>query len=213
MNLTSTFDIVSKIGGLTGLLLLVLKVVEYIKRPKLDISLKKYVNEFYYHDIQITRKFVRLKIENTKKKAAHKAVAVLTIKNIPVELFNLAEEYVLHWCDLPYRYLTNTPEPITIYHRPAMFVDVVFTAEDQEMPGCWVATQFALTDQSQPKGQFYLPAGEYTVEVEVFCENGRGDRKTYRLSSPKKWEGLDLDYLGPELIPIGPLINIIKVEP
>lgn len=58
--------------------------------------------------------------------------------------------------------------------------------------GAFIAVQIAL---SNPTGaiQHYLPTGEYEVEISVNCENGKGDKKTFKITSPVDPNELDIN--------------------
>ena len=56
----------------------------------------------------------------------------------------------------------------------------------------WLAMPLALAVPDKVP-QAVLPQGEYTLEVVVSCENGKGDTKTIRLMSPNDWQNLQAE--------------------
>ena len=40
--------------------------------------------------------------------------------------------------------------------------------------------------------QAYLPPGEYEVEIIITCENGKGDKRRYKILSPQRWDELNM---------------------
>jgi len=84
---------------------------------------------------------------------------------------------------------TTGAEPVDIGPEPRR-LDVVFTQLAQNIGGCWVAIPFALSGHIE-RNQAYLPPAAYEVEIEVKCENGKGDKAKLRIISPDKWDNLD----------------------
>jgi hypothetical protein len=58
--------------------------------------------------------------------------------------------------------------------------------------GCWIAIPIALC-APHVATQAYLKPAEYIIQVRVLCENGDGETKTFRLTSPQTWDGLTLE--------------------
>ncbi|GEM_PF-1241440 len=58
--------------------------------------------------------------------------------------------------------------------------------------GAFIAAQIALSNPSDAV-QYYLPPGDYEVEISVNCENGKGDKKTFKLTSSVNPDGLDIE--------------------
>jgi hypothetical protein len=40
--------------------------------------------------------------------------------------------------------------------------------------------------------QAYLPPGQYNIEIQVRCENGKGDKAKFKITSPKVSATLDI---------------------
>ena len=174
---------------------LILKdVVAFFRRPKLKIvrfDTAKDLRVFEYYDTGWVRKFANLYIENTKTQIATNCNAVLKPVSIPPNVTHLERQYNLHWSDVGYSMRTVGAQPIDI-EKSQKRLDVVFSQKGQQIPGCWIAIPFALS-QTQPKqNQAYLPPGEYEIEVVIDCENGRGDRCRYRIVSPEEWLDLSM---------------------
>jgi hypothetical protein len=64
------------------------------------------------------------------------------------------------------------------------------------MPGCWVAIGYALQGNIGAN-QFYLPPGNYEVEIDIKCENklSLGDKKRFEIVSPSTWNQLNITAL------------------
>ena len=73
-------------------------------------------------------------------------------------------------------------------------LDVAFTQRGQQIKGCWIAMPLALSGFLE-RNQAYLLPGDYEVEIGIGCENGKGDKKKFRVTSPDIWEDLDFDIL------------------
>ena len=72
---------------------------------------------------------------------------------------------------------------------------MVFTCQNQTLPGCWIAIPNALLTPNL-NNQTYLPPGNYKVKIDVLCNNGKGDSRIYRITSPNSpnnWQNLDCD--------------------
>jgi len=58
--------------------------------------------------------------------------------------------------------------------------------------GAFIAVQIALSNPSEAT-QCYLPLGDYEVEISVNCENGKGDKKKFKITSPDDPDRLDIN--------------------
>ena len=193
------WDILFKIGGLAGLtsfVWLVLKdLVRFYQKPKLQITFKKAIDlrTFFFEDTKWRRKFATLHIKNNGKDTAKRCVAVLRILKKPKVATNIEDEYAIHWAGVGYTAQTTGAEPVDIGPETRR-LDVVFTHAGQNINGCWIAMPLALSG-SLRRNQAYLPPDEYEVEIKVKCENGKGDKAKFKITSPKNWEDLDFDKL------------------
>ena len=198
--MASNWDILFKIGGLAGLasfIWLILKDgIKFFNRPKLQITFRKDrgLRTWSYEDTKWIRKAVTLQIKNNRKDTAKRCVGVLRILNKPQDATNIEDEYPLHWAGVPYTALTTSgAEPVDIGPEPRR-LDVVFTDQGQPHNGCWLAIPLALSG-SLKRNQAYLLPGEYKVEIEVKCENGKGDKAKFKIISPQNWEDLGFNKL------------------
>ncbi|MHA1395916.1 MAG: hypothetical protein ACTSRZ_20625 [Promethearchaeota archaeon] len=192
MNLSVLIDYTAKVGGFTGLALTIKEIVHYLKRPKLKI--KKLdpnidLRKVQYEEEKDIRKFICLHIENNKKELARCSTAKMEVLSSSENFRTLERLYYLHWADSPIGKKTTISEPVDIY-KGERRLDVAFTCKNQKFPGCWIAVPISLKYQDQ--NQAYLPPGEYEVEIEVNCTNGRGEKKRYKIISPEKWDDLDI---------------------
>jgi len=193
-----------KIGGLAGwasfFWLVTKDLIRVVLKPRLVISsLEREKDIRTWNAVGPDAEFgwprrgASLLIRNKKKKTAIRCVAKLRIISSPKNVNILEREFNLHWADVPYSLRTSGAEPIDI-GMEGRRLDVVFTHAKQEpekIPGCWVATPLALSLPTQ--NQFYLPPGDYQVELSIECENGRGQRKRYLIRSPEKWDMLSME--------------------
>jgi len=195
--MTINWDMLFKIGGLAGLAsfiwLLIKDLVRFYQKPNLQITFRKDrdLRTFFFEDTKWTRKFANLHIRNNGKDTAKRCVAILRILKKPQDATNIEDEYALHWAGVSYSFQTTGAEPVDVGPEPRR-LDVVFTDQGQNMSGCWVAMPFALSG-SLRKNQAYFPPGEYEAEIEVKCENGKGDKSKFKIVSPNNWENLDFD--------------------
>lgn len=195
--MTINWDILFKIGGLAGLVsliwLLIKDLIRFHQRPKLQVTFKKDrdLNTFFFEDTKWLRKFANLHIKNNGRDTAKRCVAILRILKKPQGATNIEDEYALHWAGVSYTLQTTGAEPVDIGPEPRR-LDVVFTHKGQKINGCWIAMPLALSG-SLRRNQAYLIPGEYEVEIEVRCENGKGDKAKFKIISPRKWENLDFD--------------------
>lgn len=191
-------EIIFKIGGPAGLIsivwLIIKDVIAFFKRPKLNIlpfDASKDLRTFNYYDMGWIRKFANLHIENRKNKTAITSLAILKVTSHPSNVVHLERQYHLHWADVDYSMRTVEPQPVNI-GRGQRRLDIVFSQEGQQIPGCWIAIPLALSQVNLGQNQAYLPPGEYEVEVAISCENGRGDKRQYKIVSPEEWLNLSM---------------------
>ncbi len=186
------------IGSFLGIILSCIKIRDFYKKPKLKIkkieksivsssNLKDDPSELY--------NIIRLVVENIKKEAALKCVGILTIDKKPEkDISNLKEEIPLHWPDTEPKHFVCSTEPITIYKVLPRPLNIVFTYNKQEAEGAWIATHFSIKTKNESiLSQFYMPPGKYEATIKVECNNGKGDEKRYRITSPKKWDNLHIE--------------------
>lgn len=195
------WDILLKIGGLAGLasfiFLLIKEFIKIYQKPKLQITFKKDrdLKKAEFLDTGWIRKFANLHIKNSGKSTAKRCVAILRFLKKPQDAKNIEYEYeyTLHWGGVGYNAGTTSAEPVDIGPESRR-LDVVFTDKDQRINGCWIAIPFALS-KTLGINQAYLLPGEYEVEIEVKCENGKGDKAKFKITSPNNWEYLNFDKL------------------
>ncbi len=171
------------------------KIIQILFKPKLKIlafDRERDINIYTHPKGDWIRKFVNLHIEYRPTKPAEVCYAILRLIKKPRGTKQLANIYYIHWADVPYSYVSRSPEPINIFRGEAR-LDVAFTHKRQRLKGCWLAIPLAL---SHPfRNQAFLPPGEYEIEIEICSATAKGDKKKYRLTSPKKWEGLNMEEL------------------
>ncbi len=200
--MTIEWDVVFKIGSLSGMLSLIIWVVTRIygwfKRPILKIEFDKsrdlQIYQIYYGSNKtLIRKFFNLHIRNASKYTAKRCVATAEVLSFPTNIAYLKGQHAIHWADVPYSGRTTGAEPVDIGSEIRR-LDVVFTDHNNQ-GGAWLSIPMAL---SMPvvTHQAYLPVGNYELKVTVSCENGRGDRRKFRVTSPQVWTDLDADEIG-----------------
>ena len=196
--MTTFVDIILKIGGLAGLIsilwLIAKDLVAFFRKPRLSIlpfDLSKDLRVFHYKDVGWIRKFANICIENSKIRVATHCVATLTFIRVPSNVSHLERQYYLHWADVDYSARTIEAQPIDL-GRGQRRLDVVFTQDDQQMPGCWLAMPLALCQSQPDQNQAYLPPGKYEVQIVISSDNGRGDKRSYSITSPTQWSGLNM---------------------
>jgi hypothetical protein len=194
------WEIVFKTGGAAAgwasfLWILMKDLFKYCLQPKLKITFNRDLDlrTFVFPDRGWVRKFATLHIRNTRRMTAIRCVAILRILNKPQNAINLEPEYALHWAGVDYTLLTTGAEPVDIGPEPRR-LDVVFTQEGQNIGGCWIAIPIALSG-NLGINQTYLPPGEYNVEIQVRCENGKGDKTKFKIKSPDTHPMLDMHEL------------------
>lgn len=197
------FELILKLGSLAGLfsfLYVLLKdIFKRIYAPKLKISPLNKVQDLRVYGIRgvpsfPTRKFANLQIENVSRNTtARNCVATMKFLKKTVGVTHLERKYNLHWADIPYSGRTTGAEPVDI--RSDWRLDVVFTCQNQTLPGCWIAIPHALLYPDQIN-QAYLYPGEYTIKISIRCDGGKGQTKLYKILSPDsniRWRDLDFD--------------------
>lgn len=193
-------EIIFKVGGLAGLAsfvwLLIKDISNFCKKPKLELTFEKTrdLRTFQFRDTGWVRKFATLHVQNIRNETAKRCVANLKIIRRPSQATNLEDQYALHWADVDYTARTTGAQPIDLGSE-LIRLDVLFTQQDQNTGGCWVAVPFALSG-SLTNNQAYLPPGEYEVQIEITCENGKGDKAKFKILSPTAWDGLDMQVMG-----------------
>ena len=183
-------------GGLASFIRLLIKdLIKFYRKPKMQITFSKDtgLRTWSFEDTGWLRKFATLNIINNGKDTAKRCVAVMTILKKPRDANNVEDEYALHWAEVGYTTRTTGAEPVDIGPGPAR-LDVAFTQQGQPIKGCWIAMPLALSG-SLRRNQAYLLPGDYEVEIRIECENGKSDKKKFRVTSPNNWEDLDLDIL------------------
>lgn len=193
------WDIVFKVGSLSGMLSLIIwigtRIYGWFKRPKLKIEFDKdrdlIVWETYHNGMskKWTRKFLNCQVLNTGKDTAKRCEAVVTVLDCTNNMNHLRrEKYAIHWADTPYSGRTTGGYPVDIGSAPQR-LDIVF-ADKNSPEGAWLAIPFALLQPDMTK-QVFLPPGAYNIEMKVFCSNGSGDSKKFKVISPQTWTDLD----------------------
>jgi hypothetical protein len=194
-----TFKVIGFLAALAALAAFIGKITQscfkYFQKPYLHIIFDsdKDLRIWIFHDTGWTRKFATLHIKNKRKETAKRCVAVLRILKKPQTAQNTENEYSLHWAGVDYTMQTTGAEPVDIGPEPRR-LDVVFTQQGQSIEGCWAAIPFALSGQIN-RNQAYLPPGDYEVEIEVKCENGKGGKARFRITSPIRWNDLNCETL------------------
>ena len=190
-------EIIFKVGGLAGLAsfvwLLIKDLIKFCRKPKLEITFERDrdLRTFQFQDNSgWVRKCATLHVRNKGNQTAKRCVANLRITRRPTETVNIEDQYALHWADIDYSARTSGAQPIDLGSE-LIRLDVVFTQQSQGLSGCWVAIPFALCG-NLGRNQAYLPPGEYEVEIEVNCENGKGHGAKFNIVSPAAWDGLDM---------------------
>ena len=165
--------------------LLTKDLVRLYQKPKLQITFKRNrdLRTFFFEDTKWTRKFANLHIKNNGRDTAKRCVAILRIFKKPHDATNIEDEYAK----------TTGAEPVDIGPESRR-LDIVFTHQGQNINGCWIAIPLALAG-SLRKNQAYLLPGKYEVDIEVRCENGKGDKAKFEITSPDNWEDLNFNKL------------------
>lgn len=170
--------------------------VEYLRKPSLEIQPlgpDPEVPTFTYDDTGWARKVGVLYVRNSKSRSAKHCLATLQITQSPPDANHLEDVYTLHWADVDYSLRTSGAQPVDILDQRRL--DVVFSHRGQKVPGAWIAIPYALSQADPWRNQAYLPPGEYEIEIEVKCENGKSDEKRLRLVSPDTWDEIQMEPL------------------
>lgn len=175
--------------------LLIKDLIAFYKKPRLELSFEKPrdLRTFRFRDTGWVRKFATLHVRNTRSQTAKRCVANLKITRRSAQSTNIEDQYALHWADVDYTARTTGAQPIDL--GPELIrLDVLFTQQGQGLSGCWIAVPFALSG-SLDNNQAYLSPGDYDAEIEVRCENGKGQKAKFRIISPTAWDDLDMQIL------------------
>jgi len=130
---------------------------------------------------------VHFEVSSRKGRFARNCVAKARIVEHPENVTILQEVYPLHWADAPYSTVSTEAEPVDI-GAEVRRLDVAFTVSHSSGQS-WIAMPLALAvPDKAPLAT--LSRGEYVLEVEVSCENGKGDSAMLRLTAPDNWEDL-----------------------
>ena len=182
-------------GLLSSFRLLIKDLIKFHRKPKLQINFGKdtCLRTYSFEDTGWVRHFATLNIKNNGKDTAKRCVAVMTILKKPRDASNVEDRCALHWAGVDYSTQTTGAQPVDIGPEPRR-LDVAFTQQDQPIKGCWIAMPLALSGFLR-RNQAHLLPGDYEVEIEIRCENGKGDTKKFRVTSPDNWRDLDWDIL------------------
>ncbi len=194
--------IIGSSAGVASIIILIWsRISSWSRRPKLEIDFDKDRDVRVWLSVDVdngrskewTRKFFNLQILNSGKNIAKRCEAVVTVLSCPNNVTHLQEKYAIHWADTPYSGRTTGTYPVDIGSAPQR-LDIVFT--DKDIPqGAWLAIPFALL-RPDKETQVFLPPGDYNIETNVFCSNGRGDSKRFKVTSPQQWTDLDAVEIG-----------------
>jgi hypothetical protein len=183
------------LGGVAGIVALLWQGASSIRRrrrtPKLHVHEFDPAHDLKYWQLDPEGKNVRLAITldvaNKGADTATRCVATLELTHAPNGVRLRERRYALHWAAVEYSYRNTGSQPVDIgpeVHR----LDVAFTQQGQDVPGCWIATPFALSHPSID--QAYLPPGDYSATLRISCENGRATTVQVTINSPQEWRGL-----------------------
>ena len=165
-------------------------IADYVSRPRLVIAHGPFVVDWQSLDTEETRRFIHLEVANYKKEVARNCVARVRVVRPPDGVLLLSEEFLLHWADTPYSTVSTQPEPVDIGGEVKR-LDVAFTVSHCAGQS-WFAMPLALAVPDKSP-QAALPPGEYVVRVSVTCENGWGDAKMFKFTSPREWHDLQAE--------------------
>jgi len=187
-------DWASIVAAIPGLGALVALVVKDARKPRLRISEGPYPYMCRFLGTNVMWRFITLDVIADKGRSASRCVAKASILSHPPSVTNLRREYAIHWADIPYSGRSTSAEPVDIWNVPQR-LDVVFTTPNtsgQSMLAIPTALHSAMK-YSTSVPEAVLPQGQYILKVEVSCENGKGDTKVIRLTSPQQWQGLEAE--------------------
>lgn len=160
----------------------------WLFRPKLIIGPMK-VGLWRYKNTGWKREAITLEVKNKRKRKAVGAKAIIKFLTKPEGAKVLENERDLHWAGTDYLASTTAEYPIEIGMTPQR-LDVLFTHEGQNVPGCWLGTSWALMAVPETD-QYYMPPGRYEFEIQIVCENGKGQNRRYKFNSPNQGEKLE----------------------
>jgi len=178
-------SIVILVGVFVGI---IRAIYNFLKKPKLEIVDQPTIRNWQYVGTRQTRRFFTLEVKNKRKLTAKRCEAVAKVIKGSSNIGHLLNPCPLHWSRKPYSTLSTGADPIEI-GATAERLDVAFTVPTIS-GASWLALSLALSYPGQT-GQAMLPQGEYVIEVQVSCENGRGASKKFKLISPQNWQDLD----------------------
>jgi len=184
-------DWVGIVGAVSGLSASVAWVLRAVRRPKLKISGGPHAQNWHFQGTATVWRFVSLEVISSKGNTASRCVGRVSILRHPANVTILGREYAVHWADVPYSGRSTGAEPVDIW-GVSQRLDVAFTTPNmsgQAMLAIPVAL-YSAWNYSTVIPQAVLPSGDYVLKVEVSCENGRGDTRVIRLTSPQQWQSL-----------------------
>lgn len=188
INWELVLGITGTIAGLLACARLFLKDIMNIKeRPALKISQHPDAKNWAFLNTGEARRFITLEVSNQKGRTAHRCVAVAEIIEQPSGVTHLQRTYGLHWAGVSYSWSSTGAEAVDIGKEPRR-LDVAFTTPNYRDVS-WIALPLALSLPGKVR-QAALPKGEYVLNIQVSCENGRGDSKLLRVFSPSDWQDL-----------------------
>lgn len=188
-------DLVIKILSLIGIPKIIELILAIFGKSKLKILPLDPDRDIRTYDEvtgKWTRLFANLHIEYKGRKPAVECYAILNVLKRPSRAKHLYKSYYIHWADVPYSWKAKAPEPIRIF-RGETRLDVAFTQKRMRLKGCWLAVPLFLSKPTS--GEAFLPNGRYEFEIEICSSSAKGDKKKYKLFSPKEWENLDIQEL------------------
>lgn len=191
MNWELVLAIVGAVSGLSAAIRWLLKDVSALKqRPELEIADNPDAKEWTFLNTGETRRFATVEVTNKKNQTAQRCVAVAEVIEHPDGLRHLQRRYPLHWADVPYSSLSTGAEAVDIGAAPRR-LDIAFTVPSVNGES-WIAMPLALSHPGRVP-QATLPAGEYVLEIQVSCDNGKGDTRQFKLISPSQWQDLEVN--------------------
>jgi len=168
-------------------------IAGYASKPRLVISHGPFAINWQSIDTEETRRYIHFEVTSKKGIARH-CLAQVTILDHPPEVTILQRELPLHWADTPYGAMNTETEPVDI-RTEAKRLDIAFSSSNHTGMS-WLATPLALASPNKVP-QATIPPGEYTLEITVSCENGRGDTKIIKLISLPDWQELRAEPITP----------------
>ena len=169
-------------------------IVDWRKRPVLRVrrlDAKRDILTWTFADLQgQQRKFITLQVDNNGQRTASRCIAILTIEPRPNHLPE--NRFDLHWTGIDYNLIAAGAQPVDIGSEGRR-LDVAFTVDQQNAPGCWLAVPVALA--LPIPNQAFLPPGDYGAVLTVSCENGKGHSVRLRIRAPTRWQHLDATWV------------------